>query len=601
MTNLASRSARTRRSSLAHWSLIVGSTLAVAMACSSDGGVVRDDEGDGASAGVSDVVGKGGSTNVGTGGVPDAGGASNPGAEGGTGNATAGLAYPLTLSPLGNQSASIAHVSLYFTVTDANDEPVPELASSDFVAKEDGAKLDVAESFFRVENPQGALRIPTVLVLDLSRSVVEAKALEDVKAAAGAIIDSLDATQELAILTFAGDVTVRSPFTASKKALHAVIDAIDGADGIATNLFGAIEQGLGMWTDGFYANNGGSPQLTAGLLVAITDGNDTAGVATLPQVLDARGSKRVLFIPVGEEAAGVAEQIANAGVVDASGGFKELEGAVEKAIDRIERLNGSIYAAEYCSPKRAGDHELLFTVSGNEQYIGGGSTDPKVSCEPSGEAPALCNQPSYLFCDWSDADTFTCCPPSAPFHCQTGNKCYATAADADFDCPGECTACGKPFIDEPPTGNAEAGYAIELPFNAAGFSDAQCDSLFDDGSGGAGGAGGAGAGGTGAGGEGPTFPNANVAQACQALATAMAQRCAFEGAYFNCGAEFYVNECEDQPTPGCESQFVSFLTSQTQDIKFFPANWTCPNIEASELEMFCNTDKFSNHAYLSCN
>jgi hypothetical protein len=577
----------------------VGSTLAVAMACGGgNGGGVRPDEGEGGDGGSEVINNKGGSKNVGNGGVPDVGGTASLGGEGGSGNATAGLAYPLTLSPLGNQNASIAHVSLYFTVTDANDEPVPELASSDFVAEEDGSKLDVAESFFRVENPQGALRIPTVLVLDLSRSVVEAKALEDVKAAAGAIIDSLDATQELAILTFAGDVTVRSPFTASKKALHAVVDAIDGADGIATNLFGAIEQGLGMWTDGFYANNGGSPQLTAGLLVAITDGNDTAGVATLPQVLNARGSKRVLFIPVGEEAAGVAEQIANAGVVDASGGFEELEGAVEKAIDRIERLNGSIYAAEYCSPKRAGDHELLFTVAGNEQYIGGGSNNPQLSCEPSGPAPALCDQPSYLFCDWVNADRFSCCPPTAPFHCQGGNKCYATAADADLDCPGECTACGKPFVDEEPTGNTEAGYAIELPFNALGFSDAQCNSLFDDGSGGAGGAG---AGGAGAGGAGPTVPGANVAQACEALAIAMAQRCAFEGAYFNCGTSFYVNECEQQPEAGCESQFVSYLAAQTQDIKSFPANWSCPTLDASEAELYCTTDKFANHPYLSCN
>jgi hypothetical protein len=81
----------------------------------------------------------------------------------------------------------------------------------------------------------------------------------------------------------------------------------------------------------------------------------------------------------------------------------------------------------------------------------------------------------------------------------------------------------------------------------------------------------------------------------------MAQRCAVEGAYFNCGAEFYVNECEQQPEAGCETQFVSFINAQTQNIKFAPANWTCPSLEASEVEMFCTINPTPNHAYLTCN
>jgi hypothetical protein len=240
-------------------------------------------------------------------GVDDAGDTATDG--GGETSTGPGSRFPYTLSPLGKPKADSAHVSLYFSVTDNQAEPVEGLQAADFVA---------LESAFRVKIPTGSsVRIPTVLLLDLSRSVVEAGALETVKQAASIIIDNLSDEQELALLTFADDVTVRSEFTTDKDTLRAAVDSISDADGQSTNLYGALVQSFGMWTDGFFAS-GGAEQLVAGMVVVISDGNDTAGVHTLDQALDARGSKRTFFVRVGQGIdASIADQIATVGVLEA--------------------------------------------------------------------------------------------------------------------------------------------------------------------------------------------------------------------------------------------------------------------------------------------
>ena len=89
--------------------------------------------------------------------------------------------YPYSLNAIGTPSANTASVGLYFTVNNSEGEPVGGLNTSDFIAKEDGQTLDPYESAFRAEPAAGRLKVPTVLLLDLSRSVVQAGALETVK------------------------------------------------------------------------------------------------------------------------------------------------------------------------------------------------------------------------------------------------------------------------------------------------------------------------------------------------------------------------------------------------------------------------------------
>src|SRR5688572_23502938 len=117
--------------------LLAVAVLAPGCGSDGDGGSGDDDDGaageeaggapgrGGSSSGKGGASGKGGSsgTSVG-GGQGGANGGESSAGEGG-GPSIPGLAYPLTLTPIGSANVATAHVSLYFTATDANDEPVP--------------------------------------------------------------------------------------------------------------------------------------------------------------------------------------------------------------------------------------------------------------------------------------------------------------------------------------------------------------------------------------------------------------------------------------------------------------------------------------------
>lgn len=540
---------RNRRLSHAHSygiCLIVAQLFAAA-ACGDSGGGDGEDSQSG-SGGAVDERGGRGSTNAGTrsdggrasagrassagaGGVPSSQGGAPGEAEAGAGgdSATTRLAFPLRLTPIGDPRATTAHVSLYFTVTDANDEPVPELEQRDFYAREDGASLDPDESAFRVSKPAGNLVIPTVLLLDLSRSVYT-KWIAQVKDSAYKIIDSLDPAQRLAIVTFSTTTTRRTEFTADKAVLKKAIADISQADGISTNLYGALQTGYGMWNDGFYAYEPSSPdpQLVAGLQIVVTDGNDTAELSTLAQAVAARGNKRTIFIRVGPNVdADVAESIGNLGVIEVDS-FSNLADSVGTMVDRVARLNSAIYVAEYCTAARAGQHELLFTVDGNQQYLVAPPAPPVNRCTPAPAGPGCGNADDY-HCGADATGTFDylCCPSSHPYSCgREDGGCFSSADAAYQRCGSICRTCVAPDDHEVETDPKMAGPAIEVPFSASGFSDQQCEKLFEQPKPdptGSGGAGSDGAGGHGAGPE-PTSACAllqeRVVDLCDSAATA---------------------------------------------------------------------------------
>ncbi len=435
---------------------------------------------------------------------------------GGTGSGTGGTvssgansssSLPYSLDPIGTPEANTANVALYFTVTDANGEPVPGLETDDFVGREDGNELDVYESAFRAERAAGLLLVPTVLLLDLSRSVVQAGALEQVKSAALEVVENLGNTQRLAVVTFADEVNVRSCFGDSASDHAAAIESISDADGVSTNLYGALNNAYDMFQDGFYApslpsssvscyigNSGsGDPSLIAGLVIVVSDGNDTAGRYTLDDAVNARDSRRTLFIRVGAELdASVAAELGNAGVIDAAGGFDDLDTAVGEAIDRTNRLNNAIYIAEYCSPKRAGSHELLFTVADNLPYLDGGGGS-STRCTPTGYG---IGDPGEAICKYTTSTQYTYCSTDAPYWCESEGSCYPSESGAAASCGSDCRICGD---EGSSSGTTDSGIAITMDFSADYFSDSQCDDLFNppSGDGGASGTGRGGAGGDG--------------------------------------------------------------------------------------------------------
>ena len=452
------------RTSLRSWGGVVGvGTLvvlsAVAAACGGGGG-------DSASSG----AGGSGTTAGGTGG-------------GSTGGATQGHAFPLTLTPLTAPLTASADISLYFSVTDANDVGVPNLASDDFVALEDGVPVDKLESSFSTAPLSGqSLDLPTVLLLDLSASIVKGGALDQVKAAAKAIVDAMVPEQRMALVTFADQPTTRVDFTANKDQLKGAIAAISQSDGVSTNLYGSLVQAVGMWGDDGFNNDPAQAKLKAGLCIVMTDGKDTAGVATLQQVLDARQNKRVVTVGIGNDVgADALKSIGDAGFIQTAS-YDALASDVSKITTTMQTLSKSIYKANYCSPKRAGTHELSFTVHGNESYNGNGGNSG-ICQEPALDAASFlkCAQDPTLT---AACGSQVCCGPTRPFACVASGNCYASAGEASKECAGSCVHCGA---DQGGAGGSGAGgpdvglqpgTSIQLSFMANGYSSGQCPAFW---------------------------------------------------------------------------------------------------------------------------
>ena len=436
----------------------------------------------------------GGSTLANGGTSSDAG--ANASGDGGVGATGTHYQYPLRLTPIGDVSASTAHVSLYFTAADANNVPVPGLRDGDFVAREDNIAIDPDESAFRVTNPRAKLVIPTVLLLDLSRSVANKNGIPAVKDAAHAVVARMTPEQRLSIMTFSEQAQTIVNFTTDAAELDRQIDNLQSG-GISTNLYGALQTGYAKWNDGFYKYDSTAvdPQLVSGLLIVVTDGNDTAGVSTLSATLAARGNKRTIFIPIGTEVdPTIANQIGKDGVFDATNGFSDLGNAVGSALTRVEELNSAIYAAEYCSPKLAGSHELLFTVKGNQPYLetGGTGNMPTNQCTSVGPGPSCDGTDLYCGPDPTDSSSYLCCPAEAPYHCASKNWCYTTPEAAAAACGSSCHTCSAPTSSTSGDATAVAGPSIKVKFSAQGFSPStQCADLFQTPEMGGGGSGGA--------------------------------------------------------------------------------------------------------------
>jgi uncharacterized protein YegL len=391
----------------------------------------------------------------------------------------AGYAFPLTLTPLTPPQTGSASISLFYSVTDKNQVGVPGLTCDpptstnpnpkcDYVVKEDGLDIDLSESAFQAKPIAGdSLSIPTVLVLDLSGSVLKDNGIAAIKQSASAIVDAMLPEQSMAILTFADTVTTRvGTFTKDKAALKDAIQGITSSDGVSTNLYGALIQALGMWNDGFQ-QGGMAGKLTAGLAIVVTDGKDDAAAAKAQDVVKARGNKRVFVVGVGASDAVLDAhmgEIANMGMERPSS-FADLTKAVSTITSKIQTLNHSIYRASYCSPKRAGQHEFVFTVKGN-------GAPASASCKPAVfSAGFRCSYPDWAIC--SETPAGSCCPPDAPYACLSTGICYRSADKAAAACGSSCIACGGTG-QAPSGGLPPPGTSIKVSFTASGYKSTQC-------------------------------------------------------------------------------------------------------------------------------
>lgn len=254
-----------------------------------------------------------------------------------------------------------SQVALYFSVTDRSGNPVPNLTADRFRIYEDSALISVFESKQTILNPEVAAVHYTLLLVDLSGSVTQSGALSQLQPAVQTFADRVGQMQQVAIYGFDGSPRIFPivHFTTGAGGVRGAAERLGSARSRdpSTNLNGAVVEGLAL-LDRTMAK--GSAPLKFGTLVVFTDGTDRAHRVERPQLDKALDQTRhnVFVIGVGSEIK--ESELRDIGRTDAflSRDPAVLGAAFDQIAQKVEAYTRSFYLLSYCSPARAGEHEL---------------------------------------------------------------------------------------------------------------------------------------------------------------------------------------------------------------------------------------------------
>ncbi len=254
-----------------------------------------------------------------------------------------------------------SNVAVYFKVRAQGGDPVPGLTADKFRIYEDGQLVSQYESKQTILNPEVAAVHYTLLLVDMSGSVTESGTTPDLIAAVTAFTDRVEKQQKVAIYAFDGsaDLYPIVPFTDQPGSARA------GAQQLAsfkpkdpsTNLNGAVVKAL----DELDNSLGKARQpLKFGTLVVFTDGTDHAN-----RVSESDMRQHIREKPFDVFAIGLGAEIRppQLEAVGKSGtALAADKNAIVKAFDdvgaKVDARTKSYYLLSYCSPARAGKHEV---------------------------------------------------------------------------------------------------------------------------------------------------------------------------------------------------------------------------------------------------
>lgn len=297
-----------------------------------------------------------------------------------------GECLKLTLQNNGFSTMRPARVSLFFTVDTCAGAPVARLSSDTFQLYEDGVRVSQFESQQRIQPRGERMRIFSVLLLDLSGSVLRSGEFPRLRDAASAFIDEVFAqdpeAHRVAIYTFDGrtelvPVVGFSADPAVLKAGLATLDVVECSTSAqcaaypdrrtcagwrcvddSTNLYGAVVQGLAT-VKNTLATTPDIPH-RQGTLVVFTDGTDQAARVSETAAVRAVQDSEVSVFTVGMGGEVDRDALRSLG----KDGFYPVERSEDLSMvfgqvaARLTAMSQRYYLLEYCSPKRSGLHKL---------------------------------------------------------------------------------------------------------------------------------------------------------------------------------------------------------------------------------------------------
>ncbi len=272
---------------------------------------------------------------------------------------TIACAGGLKLTPIKATNNKPSNVVVYFKVQQTNGTPVGGLDADSFKIYEDGELVSKFESKQTILNPEVAASHYTLLLVDLSGSVVDGGAVDTLTEAVTAFTDKVEKDQKVAIYAFDGsaDLHAIAPFsTAGAKGAAKSLSGFKPQDP-STNLNGAIVNGIKELDKALASAD---HPLRFGTLVVFTDGSDRAR-----RVPEADMRKALSDAPYGVFAIGLGAEIKESelGRIGRDGTAMATDkAAIVAAFDtianKIDAATKSFYLLSYCSPARAGKHKV---------------------------------------------------------------------------------------------------------------------------------------------------------------------------------------------------------------------------------------------------
>jgi hypothetical protein len=275
--------------------------------------------------------------------------------------ASGGGCAALQLTPIKMTQQKPSNVAIYFKVKSIDGDPVGGLTADKFRIYEDGQLVSQYESKQTILNPEVAAVHYTLLLVDMSGSVSDSGTVPDLVQAVSTFTDRVEKQQRVAIYAFDGsaDLYPIVPFTdqpGSAKAGVAQLSSFKPKDP-STNLNGAVVKAL----DELDNDLGKAKQpMKFGTLVVFTDGTDHAN-----RVSESDMKQHIREKPFDVFAIGLGAEIKQPQLeaIGKSGTAPATDkNALVKAFDdvgaKVEARTKSYYLLSYCSPARAGKHEV---------------------------------------------------------------------------------------------------------------------------------------------------------------------------------------------------------------------------------------------------
>lgn len=291
-----------------------------------------------------------------------------------------------------------SRISLLFSVDTCAGAPISGLDATHFEIFEDGSAVSPYESERRIQPKGQKFRMNSILLLDVSGSVLNSGQFPSLKAAAASyvkrVLTGIEDGQRVAVMTFDGRENVQSliDFSGDQAAVLAALNTLDVVECSAnadcagfsdrrscagwrcvdnsTNLNGAVIQAL----DALDARAAQEKTIEwkDSALVLFTDGTDQAGRVTQFNAFErARGtSSHVFSVGLGGEVEASTLLAFGKDGYWPAGKAEELGDAFAAIASKVTGLANRFYLLEYCSPKRSGTHTLKI-VATDGSLIGG--------------------------------------------------------------------------------------------------------------------------------------------------------------------------------------------------------------------------------------